>query len=803
VTRARVVDLVVVVAAIALAWPGGGERRWTTFRAPELVEIDAEGLHGGLNSTGERLVAGGRVEATFRTVSAPRRIEAGAPRDGVAVQLGTSASAGASLTWRDPELSLAVRLPDGSPRIESWTRAEAPRTIALRHEADGYVVVVDGEDVRGPTPGRAPEGRALARWLGKGASVGWVEVEGERSARIDPGTRARGWAAPVLAGLWAVVGMAALRVWWARRAQPSPAGVAACALVVVGLGAALVHGLVSGNRERLLEAPPPTTREPFALPHPTTIAPGRPLGLGARRDGDFRLEADLVLDEETVLDVFVRAAPNALDRQILVTLSTHAALPGGIAVNTGLALDSEPTDVEVAPGATHRLVIEARDEVVRATLDGGALGACTDVDLRAGRLALMALAGRVEVRSLTIEPADPPRALVHVLALWIGLVVAGVALGAGLSWVAGGTAAGWAAALPLGVAATFAAPAPGLVVAAGLALVLAGRSAAPGRLVLGWLAALVWIGTALWAHAQRPPRVSSSDLNQLAVSDVRGPGWDRAFVWARHPLCRRFNGYVREQTFRGALVARPKAPGTTRIVCLGSSSTNGYGVAADETFTHALGRRLASEGFAIETINAGVPRATAEPLRAFLEGVVLPLRPDVVVVDLGFNDHVVLAVHDERAHFAAMSDGGIGPLEAAWASWRAARARGDYAGYPRRLVAGDATPAERARFSLEPAARFGESLTDIVAACRAAGARVVLVEEPVRRDVPREPLHPFRDAMAEVAERTGAALLRPEPVLDAHGRDVFVDVVHPNPRGHWLIAVELATLLQERGWVGR
>ena len=68
-----------------------------------------------------------------------------------------------------------------------------------------------------------------------------------------------------------------------------------------------------------------------------------------------------------------------------------------------------------------------------------------------------------------------------------------------------------------------------------------------------------------------------------------------------------------ELGFREPRLPGPKPPGVQRIVALGDSFTQGYGVEEDEAYPRQLERRL--EG--VEVINLGVPGACplAHPLR--------------------------------------------------------------------------------------------------------------------------------------------------------------------------------------------
>jgi len=74
-----------------------------------------------------------------------------------------------------------------------------------------------------------------------------------------------------------------------------------------------------------------------------------------------------------------------------------------------------------------------------------------------------------------------------------------------------------------------------------------------------------------------------------------------------------------------------------RVVFLGDSITAGLGVDADQAFPAVVTELLATEGLAIDTVNAGVSGdTTAGGLRRL--DWLLRQKPDVVVVGLGGND---------------------------------------------------------------------------------------------------------------------------------------------------------------------
>lgn len=101
--------------------------------------------------------------------------------------------------------------------------------------------------------------------------------------------------------------------------------------------------------------------------------------------------------------------------------------------------------------------------------------------------------------------------------------------------------------------------------------------------------------------------------------------------------------------FRGPEIEGLKAKGTTRVICVGASTTFGHSAADDATTWPRLleGKlKAAFPGRNIEVINAGVPGYTTFHNLPNLALKLLPLEPDVVVFYQGVND---LAQHTKLA----------------------------------------------------------------------------------------------------------------------------------------------------------
>jgi hypothetical protein len=91
--------------------------------------------------------------------------------------------------------------------------------------------------------------------------------------------------------------------------------------------------------------------------------------------------------------------------------------------------------------------------------------------------------------------------------------------------------------------------------------------------------------------------------------------------------------------FRGREWSQAKAPGTLRIALLGDSHGFGYGITIEQTFGELLAQRLQARlGRPVEVLNCSVIGYNTGQELAALEGKVLQLQPDLVMVLTCSND---------------------------------------------------------------------------------------------------------------------------------------------------------------------
>jgi lysophospholipase L1-like esterase len=254
---------------------------------------------------------------------------------------------------------------------------------------------------------------------------------------------------------------------------------------------------------------------------------------------------------------------------------------------------------------------------------------------------------------------------------------------------------------------------------------------------------------------------------------------------------------------RGPEPARVKPPGTKRLLVLGDSVA-----VPPDGFVALLARRLAPPW---EVINAAVPGYTTYQERRLLERDLLPLRPDLVVLQYCLNDnHPFLHRFDaqnrmlftEEARRALLGSGGWLARRSYLAfrlrlAWLQAVHRGGQ--YP-----WDDQPDVAVAWQDQSWPAFEQHLRAM-----RSQVRLVVLMAPYRPQfdpqvLARGPSHTLKPQakMAEICDRLGVPLLDLYPALSRRGgAGLFTDHYHFNPGGHQIVAEVLAAFLARLGLV--
>lgn len=270
---------------------------------------------------------------------------------------------------------------------------------------------------------------------------------------------------------------------------------------------------------------------------------------------------------------------------------------------------------------------------------------------------------------------------------------------------------------------------------------------------------------------------------------------------------------------RGHDIALHKPPGVFRILCLGESTTFGQPGDDDAVIWPArLQRRLRDAGHRVEVINGASPGWTVARSMQALDRL-MRFSPDVVIIYHGATD---LAAHCKRQFANAKAADGAG---ATLARWRDRLSMG-YMLLRRNTAGWLATQYQRHRnhrLDARGINRFATQLEQLVRACRAGGAGVLLCSFPraFGRSQPAgeqaqwaetalffnpqldvaglsDAYARYNEAIRGVARRTGVRLVDLDRMIDVGGES-FVDSVHLSASGHDQVAARIVPAVDE--WI--
>lgn len=292
------------------------------------------------------------------------------------------------------------------------------------------------------------------------------------------------------------------------------------------------------------------------------------------------------------------------------------------------------------------------------------------------------------------------------------------------------------------------------------------------------------------------PRILLREMDSDIVLPFVRP--DREVFWSPRPGFRGvFRGSpvsINSLGLRGPELARPKPAGRRRIACFGDSITFGFGVGDDETYSHVLGRMLASRD--VEVVNAGVTGFTSHQVLGWLRRVAPQAQPDVVTVLIGWNDQNRRPLTDRdyeaRLRRARVVEGPLDRLRL-YAAMKALYSR---LGTGREPAAGS---VERV-----PPEHFRENLLAIASLCRSHGIQPVFVALPHEKNAGELPAStPYESLLADVAREAGVPLLDVGKLglatsLDDNASN-FIDALHLSVAGNAHMARRLAEQLAVLG----
>lgn len=296
-------------------------------------------------------------------------------------------------------------------------------------------------------------------------------------------------------------------------------------------------------------------------------------------------------------------------------------------------------------------------------------------------------------------------------------------------------------------------------------------------------------------------------------------------LWTMSPGLRQNAGpmaSIHASGLRGKVPEGPRASDEERILILGDSSFFGHGVADSDTLPVKLQGRLEADGHTVTVINGAMLGYSSEQARILMEEQGWALEPTLLVIGLLWSDNTWDLFRDDDLIRTTRQFSGNPLARSSFyqlLAGRIDRLRGGQGAHIITWTRESEWPDQRVRrVGLR---RYAENLDSLVreAAARGIGSAFIA---PANRDtvtpVPtNEPpsWQVYFDAMARVASHHGTPLIAArDPLADALAADLkagieqplddlFLDKMHPTPRGNRLIAEAVHTRLRAYGWPDR
>jgi len=303
------------------------------------------------------------------------------------------------------------------------------------------------------------------------------------------------------------------------------------------------------------------------------------------------------------------------------------------------------------------------------------------------------------------------------------------------------------------------------------------------------LAGIILVG-GLWIFSLSQDRARVN----LSMAGWSGSRLEADLVHLQHPLLRRWNAYLAQHMFRNRSHDLEKKPGVTRIVSLGTSSTNGYWLKFP--YPLRLELLLKEEGYDVEIINGAYPGATGNRVFHFFRNVLLDFSPDIVTLSLYYNDAYDITQIDEASYLERITASSFGRsfIERIEDQIMVRQGTNEL----RRLLGVFKEDPEGARSNQEPVRRFEAMLHEFASLARERNIRLILMKEPVAGGMPRLWKKEFYAAIDRIAEKFHLPVVDPTPSLNAGGgASLFMDNIHPTEEGNALVTEELLPVIRK------
>jgi lysophospholipase L1-like esterase len=276
----------------------------------------------------------------------------------------------------------------------------------------------------------------------------------------------------------------------------------------------------------------------------------------------------------------------------------------------------------------------------------------------------------------------------------------------------------------------------------------------------------------MWKYAREVKQVAANPL----IGHQHRPG--------SHAHLMGVDVAINSKGLRDREIPYERTPGTLRILMLGDSFTEGWGVALPDTFAKRLEQLYAARGVKAEVINAGVGNYnTVMEVNYFLdEG--RTYDPDIVVLNFTFNDAEPVPPHETENALLRFCEACVYLAGRTDTLMREASLRADWKDYYLHLYADDAPGWRDAKAALTQLANY----------TRAHHQKLLVASLPDLHQLDPYPLQSITDLAQRAARDNGANFVDVLPALKTESPlELWVTPTdpHPNAKANALIAAAL------------
>ena len=232
---------------------------------------------------------------------------------------------------------------------------------------------------------------------------------------------------------------------------------------------------------------------------------------------------------------------------------------------------------------------------------------------------------------------------------------------------------------------------------------------------------------------------------------------------------------INSKGLRDREIPYERTAATPRILMLGDSFTEGWGVAVEQTFSKRIERLYGAQGVAAEAINAGVGNFNTTMEKSWFLDEGYKYRPDIVVLNFAHNDAEPVSPHTQPGVWLRACEACVFLAGRFDVLSRDVSLRPDWKDYYLGLYGdGDAAGWRAAKAGIAELADY----------CRSHRIRLLIVNFPELHELKPYPLQRITDLVRQAAAENGADFLDLLPALaDRDPQSLWVSPTDPHPNG--------------------